>query len=145
MKQPPRCFKTDCEELINETKYSRMDQIKFMEGSLLKIWRSMFCLSRPYSFKCFKGCLPQILLGPFLNTLPQMFSENISDGALFKWRCSSAVCNCLEVVHKFFVWNFLQQLIYWVPVCSWYFKMVIWLFFATFTQSKKGVFSKFGF
>ena len=28
-----------------------------------------FCLSRPYSFKYFKGCLPQILLGPFLNTL----------------------------------------------------------------------------
>ena len=29
----------------------------------------MVCLSRPYSFKFFKGCLPQILLGPFLNTL----------------------------------------------------------------------------
>ena len=27
------------------------------------------CLSRPYPFKFFKGCLPQILLGPFLNTL----------------------------------------------------------------------------
>ena len=25
-------------------------------------------LSRPYPFKFFKGCLPQILLGPFLNT-----------------------------------------------------------------------------
>ena len=24
--------------------------------------------SRPYPFKCFKGCLPQILLSPFLNT-----------------------------------------------------------------------------
>ena len=32
-------------------KYSRMDQVKF-----------------------FKGCLPQILLGPILNTLPQIFS-----------------------------------------------------------------------
>ena len=28
----------------------------------------MVCLSRPYPFKFFKGCLPQILLGPFLNT-----------------------------------------------------------------------------
>ena len=27
---------------------------------------------RTYSFKFFKGCLPQILLVPFLNTLPQM-------------------------------------------------------------------------
>ena len=26
-------------------------------------------LSRPYPFKFFKSCLPQILLGPFLNTL----------------------------------------------------------------------------
>ena len=35
----------------------------------LKIWRDIVCLSRPYHFKFFKGCLPQILLGPFLNTL----------------------------------------------------------------------------
>ena len=27
------------------------------------------CLGRPYHFKFFKGCLPQILLVPFLNTL----------------------------------------------------------------------------
>ena len=31
----------------------------------------MVCLSRPYPFKLFKGCLPQILLGPFLNALSQ--------------------------------------------------------------------------
>ena len=36
--------------LINESKYSRLDQVNF-----------------------FKGCLPQILLSPFLNTLSQMF------------------------------------------------------------------------
>ena len=29
----------------------------------------MVCLSKPYHFKFFKSCLPQILLGPFLNTL----------------------------------------------------------------------------
>ena len=36
-------------------------------------WKSLkafsVCLSRPYHFKFFKGCLPQIWLGPFLNTL----------------------------------------------------------------------------
>ena len=32
----------------------------------------MVCLRRTYHFKFFKGCLPQILLGPFLNTLSQM-------------------------------------------------------------------------
>ena len=31
------------------------------------------CLSRPYHFKFFKGCLLQILLGPFLNTSNHMF------------------------------------------------------------------------
>ena len=34
--------------------------------------RDMVFLSRPYSFKFFKGCLPQILLGLFLNTLSQI-------------------------------------------------------------------------
>ena len=36
-------------KVLNEAKYSRKDQVKF-----------------------FKGCLPQILLGPFLNTLHQI-------------------------------------------------------------------------
>ena len=32
------------------------------------------CLSRPYSFFIFfEGCLPQVLLGPFLNTLSQIY------------------------------------------------------------------------
>ena len=33
----------------------------------------MVYLNRPYHFKFFKVCLPQILLGPFLNTLFQIF------------------------------------------------------------------------
>ena len=37
-----------------------------------KIWSDMVCWGRPYYFKFFKGGLPQILLGPFLNTLPHM-------------------------------------------------------------------------
>ena len=32
----------------------------------------MVYLSRPYPFKFFKNCLPQILLGPFLNNLSQL-------------------------------------------------------------------------
>ena len=28
----------------------------------------MVCLSRPYHLKVFEDCLPQILIGPFLNT-----------------------------------------------------------------------------
>ena len=36
------------------------------------VYEKHVCLGRPYHFKFFKGCLPQILLGPFLNTLTQM-------------------------------------------------------------------------
>ena len=32
----------------------------------------MAYLGRSYHLKFFKGCLPQILLGPFLNTLTQI-------------------------------------------------------------------------
>ena len=35
----------------------------------------MICLSRPYHFIFFKGCLPQILLGLVLNTLSQILYE----------------------------------------------------------------------
>ena len=33
----------------------------------------MACLSKPYHINFFKGCLSQILLGPFLNALTQMW------------------------------------------------------------------------
>ena len=32
----------------------------------------MVCLTRVYHSKCFKGCLPEILFGLFLNTLSQV-------------------------------------------------------------------------
>ena len=74
------------------TKYSWMDEVKFVEDRLLKSWRDVVCLSRPYPFKLFnwrdmvclsksypfkffKGCLPQILLGYFLNTFSYITLE----------------------------------------------------------------------
>ena len=36
----------------------------------------MVCLSTLYHFKFFKGCLPQILFGPFLNTLTHLCEFN---------------------------------------------------------------------
>ena len=35
----------------------------------------MVCLRRPYPFKLFKGCPPQILLGPLLNTSSQIIHQ----------------------------------------------------------------------
>ena len=58
-----------CHSHTYGTKYSRMGQVKLVEDSLKKIWTDMVCLSRPYPFKFFEGCLPQILLCPSLNTL----------------------------------------------------------------------------
>ena len=46
---------------------------KICGGCPFKIFEGVWsALSRPYHFKYFKGCPPQILLGPCLNTLSQM-------------------------------------------------------------------------
>ena len=42
----------------------------------------MVCLGRLYYFKYFKGCLPQILLGPFLNNLTQMV---LAETVFYNW------------------------------------------------------------
>ena len=52
-------------------KYSRMDQVEFVES--LKTLSDM--VSRPHLYKCFKGCLPQNSLGPFLNTSSRLMPQ----------------------------------------------------------------------
>ena len=61
-----------------------MDQVKFVEDNYLKNWGGMVCLSRSHSFKFFKDCLPQILLGPFLNTLSH-FMKQYTESKLIKY------------------------------------------------------------
>ena len=46
-----------------ETKYSKMDHVKFVEDSLWSVETDV-------SLQIVKSCLPQILLGPFLNIFP---------------------------------------------------------------------------
>ena len=41
--------------MLYGTKYSRMEQVKFAEDSLWKVWRDMDCLSSPYPFKFLKA------------------------------------------------------------------------------------------
>ena len=53
----------------------RLKQFVNLKDTWAKVFKnglSKVCGSRPYHFKFFKGCLPQILLGPFLNTLTYM-------------------------------------------------------------------------
>ena len=46
--------------------------------SLKKLKWYGLCLSRPYTFKFFKGCLSQILLRPLLNTLSHLSLHHIN-------------------------------------------------------------------
>ena len=45
---------------------------KFCGRQPLKKFKHMVCLSEPYPSKFFKGCLPQNLLSPLLNTLSHL-------------------------------------------------------------------------
>ena len=56
--------------LENKLKYAYKKSVKPVKDS--RNLRDMVCLSRPYPFKLFKSCVPQNLLGPFLNTLFHM-------------------------------------------------------------------------
>ena len=76
---PINIIKLSSEEAIMYgTKYSRVGQVKFVENSLFKNlkWCGLYSvLTRLYHIKFCRGCLPQILLGPFLNTLlPKVFA-----------------------------------------------------------------------
>ena len=43
---------------------------RIQEWTKKNFWNTPF--NRPYHFNFFKGCIPQILLGPFWNTLSQI-------------------------------------------------------------------------
>ena len=59
-------------------------QSKICGRQLLKIWRNMVCLSRPYPFKLFKGCFPQILLGPLFHTLSHVvLAQSVAECSRF--------------------------------------------------------------
>ena len=76
-----------------------MDQVKFVEDSLQKIEVIWSALSRPYDFKFFKGCLPQILLGPFLNTY--MILVDIGLNRLFSCTHLSGIRYFLQFLFSF--------------------------------------------
>ena len=50
----------------------------------------MTYLGRSYGFKFFKGCAPQILFGPFLNTLFHMFLAIVACG-IYTFKQTSTV------------------------------------------------------
>ena len=64
------------------------------------------CLSRPYHFKFFKGCLPPISLGPFLNTLSHLTFALAQPAEYcylsFEWtRPPKFECYCYYAVKRF--------------------------------------------
>ena len=71
----------------------------------------MVCLSRPYPFKFFKGCVPQILIVPFLNILSHLSLDVIltpratNDGAKNRSNISKedSFHGCTYVVRAIFI------------------------------------------
>ena len=59
------------------SRYSSMDNVKFVEDSLWKICSDVVCLVRPYNFKFFKSCLPQILLVHSWITWPICYEKKL--------------------------------------------------------------------
>ena len=52
-------------------------------SKFVKDFKDIVCLGRPYHFKFFKGFLPQILLGQFLNTYTFLENKKISGFLMF--------------------------------------------------------------
>ena len=57
-----------------ETKYSKNGPSKIFGSQSLKTLKGYGVLNRPYPLKFSKGCLPQNLLIPLLNTLSHLYS-----------------------------------------------------------------------
>ena len=60
----------------------------------------MICLSRPYLFKFFKGCLPQILLGPLLNTLSHIWDNCIDMTQVSIWYADFCLKNPWSKINR---------------------------------------------
>ena len=93
----------------NESRNSRMDQTKFVEDSLSKMWSDMVCLGRPYHFEFFKDYLPQILPGPFLNNLTQIpYMTYALHNSHFWAKMPLAVCETFLFLNFVCIQDFLK-------------------------------------
>ena len=93
-----------------------------------KIWSDMICLGRPYHFSFFKGCLSQILLGPFLNTFthiiinfavacvwyPSGFLKISCQVCRWRWfiRYFVSINRWITILHKFYI------TVFWIIITS---------------------------
>ena len=120
-----------------ESRYSRMDQVKFEEDSLEKIWSNMVCLRSDHiTLIFFKGCHPQTLLVPLLNTLTYILFRYYfedpsywSDRWMYKRRSrfvlSVSICSCKHWCGKVSGSRFVREsrnLLLILCICpSWFF------------------------
>ena len=56
-----------------------MEKVNFWKTAFKKFEGAWSALSKPHPLKFFKGCLPQSLLGPFLNTLSHLMVCTVYD------------------------------------------------------------------
>ena len=106
----PVFLKSNLEVFIRNkvvSRYSRMDQVKFVEDSLFEEG-IMVSLNRPYHFKFFKGCLPQVLLGPFLNSLTHIVIKVSVSILIFLQYFYFRRLNPLCSLYAFHIWFFIN-------------------------------------
>ena len=90
-----------------------IDHKNFEQGQFYAVYlpkmfpmKYSLCLSRPYSFNFFKGCLPQILLCPILNTLSQILLTQ-SSKTFYKYFCVDRYWMLLLKILMFQIYLFL--------------------------------------
>ena len=54
----------------------------------------MICFGRPYHFKFFEACLPQILLDLFLNTLTHILRKHVDYGFKYVYCIYNHTIDC---------------------------------------------------
>ena len=97
-------------QCLLETNYSRMDQLKFLEESLKKIWSDLVCLNRSCHFRFCKSCIPQISHGPFLNTLFHSWVKKVNIFLPFEF--------ILVKINAFFCKEVLSATLSWLTSVS---------------------------
>ena len=84
--------------LIFEFSHEKVISYTFPKSTIICFYQTY--LNRPYLLKPFKGCLPQISFGPFLNTLPRMFL-NLS------W-LKMLILKCVDAYQNLFGFDFTE-------------------------------------
>ena len=73
----------------------------------------MVSLNRPYHFRFFKGCLPQILLGPFLNNVSNSSNTECAYDFIYAaFKQKQFRYSFLRKMFKMYGWHYYYELVF---------------------------------